>query len=236
LLRAAHVSAVLVTRGDVDLEPILASLPFADLVVWDNSQRERDLGAFGRYAAIAEAKHEVIYTQDDDLIVQRHDELLAAWEEGMVVANMPAWKTDYLDTVLIGYGSLFNRSAPQAAFERYARFYEIDDEDFYRIGADFVFPLLTPFKRGDFGIAELPYAHAADRTYRHPDYRQKKQMYLRQARRVRRLASGEKSGVGRLRQEALAWSDHARAELYARVLGPTSILWRLRHFRQRLDR
>ena len=48
------VSAVLVTRGNVDMTAIVESLPFDDVVVWDNSIRN-DLGIYGRYAAIAEA-------------------------------------------------------------------------------------------------------------------------------------------------------------------------------------
>jgi hypothetical protein len=219
-LGAADVSAVLVTRGDVDLAPILEALPYDDIVVWDNSKRDSDFGAYGRYAAIDEAKNNVIYTQDDDCIVRCHDRLLAAWQEGTIVANMPAERTDYTDSVLVGWGSLFERHAPRTAFERYGRFYPMGDEDWYRVGADFVFPLLTPFKRVDFGFERLPYSRDAHRTFQQPGYEERKRMFLRRARRVRRLTSmpGQKEPSFRLGREALAWVDHSRAEF--RVLRP----------------
>jgi hypothetical protein len=184
-LRPSDVSAVLVTRGNVDLTPILESLPFDDVVVWDNSRRGSDLAAYGRYAAIEEARHEIVYTQDDDCLVRRHDLLLRAWEDGRLVANMPAVRIDYLDTVLVGWGSLFERAAPRRAFELYGRYYPTDDEDFYRVGADFVFPMLTSSKRVDLGVEELHYARGAGRTYTEGGYLEKKRMYLEQARRVR---------------------------------------------------
>src|SRR4051812_19761075 len=43
------VSAVLVTRGDVDMTPIIDSLPVDwDWLVYDNSDRRRDLAVYGR--------------------------------------------------------------------------------------------------------------------------------------------------------------------------------------------
>ena len=37
----ADISAIIVTRGDVDLRDILDALPYQDVVIWDNSQRSR---------------------------------------------------------------------------------------------------------------------------------------------------------------------------------------------------
>lgn len=81
-----NVSAVIVTRGDVDLQPVVDTLPFEwELLVWDNGQgRLRginlqeskllakpidDCAVYGRYAAIEYASHDLIYVQDDDCIV-----------------------------------------------------------------------------------------------------------------------------------------------------------------------
>jgi hypothetical protein len=90
------VSAIIVSRGNVDLRPVLGSLPEEwEQVVWNNSGasdggatvavrspgRSRrgsfdrcddvgaDLSVYGRYAAIEHASGDVIFCQDDDCIV-----------------------------------------------------------------------------------------------------------------------------------------------------------------------
>ncbi len=78
-----NVSAVLVTRGDVPLDQITDSITAAgidDIVVWSNAERE-DLGVYGRYAGIAEAKHDLIYVQDDDCVVSDPMALVREWEQ-----------------------------------------------------------------------------------------------------------------------------------------------------------
>ena len=56
-----NVTAIIVTRGDHDLAPIIGQdSPEAvqEVVVWDNAAEDRrDLKVYGRYAAIAEASH-----------------------------------------------------------------------------------------------------------------------------------------------------------------------------------
>lgn len=116
---AGNVSAVLVTRGDVDLSPIVSTfLPhlFSEVVVWNNDARgnhapelqERaeaaahvpvvwantegvDLVVYGRYAAIRATRSAVVYVQDDDCVLPPAslDELVGAYEPGRLVANMP---------------------------------------------------------------------------------------------------------------------------------------------------
>lgn len=106
-----NVSAVLVTRGNVDMEPILESLPPAwERVIWNNAGQvhrytpsgrawpERgpsyeftndgivtepctDLAVYGRYAAIDHATHDLIYVQDDDVIVEDPQALVRAHDE-----------------------------------------------------------------------------------------------------------------------------------------------------------
>lgn len=77
------VSAIIVTRGDVDLTPILDSLPQEwEKVVWNNDTgptvrvydgshvvKMGDLSVYGRYAAIEYATGDLIYVQDDDCVV-----------------------------------------------------------------------------------------------------------------------------------------------------------------------
>lgn len=146
-----NISAVLVTRGDVDMTPILDSLPFEDIVLWDNSKRS-DEGLYGRYAGIAEAKHEIVYVQDDDLIFRHQQELIDRYEDGKIVCNYPPpW-----DIPWIGLGALFHRDLPFRAFDRYLAVYP-DDEFFRRHVCDAVFSLLTPSTVLDLPYERLPW-------------------------------------------------------------------------------
>ncbi len=65
-------SAIVVTRGDVNLNEVVKSLRLCerigDIIIWDNAKRG-DSAVYGRYAAIAEAKHPLIFVQDDDCIL-----------------------------------------------------------------------------------------------------------------------------------------------------------------------
>lgn len=144
---AGDVCAVLVTRGDVDLRPIMETLPYPELVVWDNSKREHDRGLFGRYLGILETKAPVIYFQDDDCLVRNHDELLKFYAPGRVVGNFRNDKARhryYLDTTLLGWGSLFDRNLPFLGWFEYARHYPLDNDFFGSIAHEFVWPVLAP--------------------------------------------------------------------------------------------
>ncbi len=140
------VSAVLVTRGDVPLDQITDSITAAgidDIVVWGNSKRE-DFSVYGRYAGIAEAKHDIIYCQDDDCVLPpesikalieewadyRHSQydfshpdhkVPAEWADEHLVANMPAAfrHSFYEEHSLVGFGAVFHRDAPWRAFVRF---------------------------------------------------------------------------------------------------------------------
>ena len=104
-----NVSAIIVTRGDVDMKPILASLPEEwDVIVWDNgagsvSKRTPwnglarivtgkgelpDLSVYGRYAAIEHATGDLIYVQDDDCIVSDPRAIVDQWYESEALIQM----------------------------------------------------------------------------------------------------------------------------------------------------
>lgn len=158
------ISAVLVTRGDVDMAPILATLPYDDVVVWDNSKRE-DLGIYGRYAGIAEAKHDLIYVQDDDLLFVEHAKLAAAYTPGRAVFNsLPAQ-----DIPWCARGAVFHRDLPAQVFEPYLAEYPFDRE-FTHHGCDLVFGILAPVDRVWFGSTDLPYATADGRVSTSPGW------------------------------------------------------------------
>lgn len=152
-----NVSAVLVTRGDVDITEILNSLPFDDVVVWNNSERD-DLSCYGRFAGVAEAKHDWIYVQDDDLIVPV-PALLDAWDGGRgIVANKPPaeeWR-------FLGCGALFHRDLVN--FDRYHARYPGDPE--FNRTADVVFAYQHPYRSVWVGYTDLPWQTADNRMYR----------------------------------------------------------------------
>lgn len=169
-IEAYKVSAVIVTRGNVDLEPILAPLPYSDVVIWDDRERGSK-GCYGRYLAMPEAKHDVIFFVDDDVIFTAHDELLAAYEPDRITSNMPspwyeAGQYDRLGCHLVGAGSLVPRNLPWKAFKRYLEVWP--EDDLFLTYCDQISGILNPGHRYDFGYEILPYASAPDRIYTQP--------------------------------------------------------------------
>ena len=132
------VSVVIVTRGNVDLDPIIETdwpEPCHEIIVWNNGVRE-DLSVYGRYAAIEECHGDVILVQDDDVILPLESkraiidqwyesEAIIASEHGdprdLVVCNMPAaFRHEFYEHHgLVGFGAAFHRDAPGRAFSRY---------------------------------------------------------------------------------------------------------------------
>jgi hypothetical protein len=149
-LKPEHVVACLITRGDVDLGPILETLPYPNVIIWgpDNPA----LPVLGRYAAMRQARTRVVYTQDDDCLFTQHDELLAAYEPGMIVAvnghgDDPG---GYEDVALVHGGAIMDRLLPWAAFAEYLLHYPYD-EGLLR-EADMISGTITPSRQLD-----LPY-------------------------------------------------------------------------------
>jgi hypothetical protein len=99
------VSAIIVTRGDVDLSRVVSSIPWEwETLVWNNGEgaddpglyrrmtengllarrvlglsEYPDLSVYGRYAAIEHAQNDLIYVQDDDCIVSDPRSIVHAW-------------------------------------------------------------------------------------------------------------------------------------------------------------
>lgn len=142
-----NVSACLVTRGDVDMQLVIDSLPREwEIVIWDNSgvitrsdgwaEVCADVSVYGRYAAIEFTTHDLIYVQDDDVIVSDPQEIVDALlnrpsKGGMgsdgympgydevVVCNMPLeFRPHYDDAALVGFGAAFHRDVPARAWRR----------------------------------------------------------------------------------------------------------------------
>lgn len=175
------------TRGDCNLTPILDTLPYDDIVVYDNSL-EPDLKTFGRYTAIRRAKHPIIYSQDDDIILTAHDELLNLYEPGLLIANMPSpWyeRTGY-DTIrqaFLGAGSLFHRDLLFPAIDRYLADWPADL--IFHQYVDVITGLLTPHKRYDLGYTILPNASEPGRLCTTPGGQERKHEMQKRAMTIR---------------------------------------------------
>lgn len=145
MLRASDVTACLVTRGDIDLQPIIDSLIFDTVIVWNNRVR-KNMKTAGRYFASELATTPVVYFQDDDVIVPRTTQLalLAAYEPGVVTAVYAHGATPggYDDLPLVGAGALVDREMPWQALNRYLDFHPDDDGFLYE--ADFIAGVLYP--------------------------------------------------------------------------------------------
>jgi len=187
-IQPRDVSAVLVTRGDVDLEPILATLPFDDVVIWNNSEKAEDARCYGRFLGIVEAKHEIIYFQDDDIIFREHRALLNHYLPDRITTNMPSpWYEqsgyDEMGCALVGAGSLVPRDLPWPAFGRYLAEYPYDEQ--FLTYCDFVHGILTPSQRYDFGYTILPHASAPNRIYTQPGAHDRKMVMCNRALKLR---------------------------------------------------
>jgi hypothetical protein len=183
------VSAVLVTRGNVDLSPVVESVRHAgidDLVVWDNSSRLFDCSVAGRYAGIAEVRNPAVYVQDDDAIVDI-PALLGAYHPGERLCSHD--RREYTDSALIGWGALFPSRDPFAAFKRWFDHGGQRDRTFYRC-ADVIFTTLLPFRVVDVGHTDLPWATAVNRMYTgDPDHWQIRSEVLVRCREIRDKAT-----------------------------------------------
>lgn len=170
MISPSKVSAVLVTKGDVDLSRILESVYAAgitDMVVWDNSERE-NLSCYGRYEGIDEAKHDWIYHQDDDLVAPVADILACVdpkrdrWT--IVANNRPdeGWP-------LTAMGVVFHRSLAECFDEYHQEWGAADFDDFCRV-SDVVFAYMNAYRRIWVGYADLPWQTAPDRMHLQRDH------------------------------------------------------------------
>lgn len=193
MIAAKDVCACLVTRGDQPekMDAILESLlPYGQVVVWDNSDPEReDRKCAGRYAAMLESVLDVVYFQDDDVIVPRETQeaLLEWYTPGVMVAtNGHGENPDgYDDLPLVCGGAVVDWQLPMNAIELYSRHLPIDEAFDYE--ADFAVGVLYP----EFVQIEAPFeidyaiAQAPERLCNQPWQRELKLEITTKARAVR---------------------------------------------------
>jgi len=149
------VTACLVTRGDQtqQIDRIIDSLIFDNVIVWDNSVN-RDWKCAGRYLAAMQAHTDIVYFQDDDVLVPEETQqaLLDAYEEGVCVANWGHGDNPdgYDDLPLVGCGAVVDRGLCFDSIVRYAARWPLDTA--FQYEADFVVGVLYP----DFRHLHLP--------------------------------------------------------------------------------
>ncbi len=146
-LRPQDVTACLVTRGDVDLAPILDSLPYRRVLIWGPEKPE--LRVFGRYMAMFEADTKVVYTQDDDCLFHSHTRLLEEYEPGKIVSTYGHGDNPdgYDDMALVHGGAIMDRWLPVQTFARYLEKWPAD-EGFFR-EADMINGTISPHTHTD---------------------------------------------------------------------------------------
>lgn len=198
------IAACIVTRGNVPLHQIRASIPLHwETVIYDNSGQVTvngeavktghavvpDLAVYGRYAAIESTDADLIYVQDDDAVLEPEglDTLLAAYEPGKLVANMPErFRHDfYRDHCLVGFGALFDRDLPELAFNRFCQRWGATIHggvDIFHRTCDVVFTTLTERILVDVSHLDLPWASTPDRMWKQTGHQAERAQVLNLAR------------------------------------------------------
>ena len=145
-----QVSAVLITRGDQPemIERIIETLPYDEVLVWDNSVRPNHRIA-SRYIGAMEAKHDVIYSQDDDCLFRHHAELCAEYEPGVTTAVYGHYPVEggYGDLPLPCGGILFDRRDTVRAWHEVVDVCADMPDEHVEAYADFGVGVLVPFKQ-----------------------------------------------------------------------------------------
>lgn len=152
-MTALDVTACLVTRGDQPemMQRIRESLIFDNVIVWDNSVHA-DWKCAGRYMAAALSSTDLVYYQDDDVIVPRdtqHELRVRAEHIGRecdIVATYAHGENPdgYDDLPLVGGGAIGSARAAWQAIRRYSEHWPLDHEFMYE--ADFAVGILYRYK------------------------------------------------------------------------------------------
>lgn len=198
VVASVKVTAILVTRGNVPYGEVTASIAaapsVAQVVIWDNSKRE-NLSVYGRYAGLVDADHDVIYVQDDDCLVDV-ERVIAAYEPGRLVANMPRSRwDDYPDSTLVGWGAVFDRGLPGIAFWKYETYNLFQGSvDAFRRDCDLVFSALTPRTVIDADFEHLPWAETQGRLFKQAGHAKLRATLLAECRRIRTWPDDDRRG------------------------------------------
>jgi hypothetical protein len=186
---------VIVTRGNVDLSRVLDSLIFDDVIIWNNAEQDRDQMTWGRALAIDSCKHDVIYSQDDDIVHSADSQyrIIEAYQPGVLTGCMWREWSDgaraqgiadgYDDLVFPGSGAVYDAELPFAGAGAYLEHHPLDD--FFRLWADTIIGIIADTRQLDIRFEALPHADAGDRMCDLPDAIALKTRAIMRARAVR---------------------------------------------------
>ena len=132
------VTAILLKwKREKELEQIISKLEHTkeidEILVFDNTKI--NLCGFWRYYGTLEAKNEIIYVQDDDVLVYNIPELITKYEnlknkgKEQIVNNMTVTghpKYNKYKQTLMGWGSLYNKNWV-GILNKYIKIYGIDE-------------------------------------------------------------------------------------------------------------
>lgn len=151
-----YVTVCIPTRGDQikQMDRILESLIFENVILWDNSVN-RDWKCAGRYLAAMQAPTDIVMFQDDDVLLPEETQwaLLAEYEEGVCVANWAHGDNPdgYDDLPLVGAGAIVDRGLCFDGIVQYSALYPLDEA--FQFEADFIVGALYP----EFRHVYLPF-------------------------------------------------------------------------------
>jgi len=165
MIGGKKVTAVIVTKGDVDLDPLMDSLAiFEGVLVWNNS-RNSNRKVFGRYLLAQVAKSDTIYVQDDDCLINA-GRLCYEYQPGELLCNVKPehardYQRQYPGIALVGWGAIFPKS--MIDFSPYLA--KFPEDDLFDRECDRVFTWLNRAKTRivDFGVEDLKHALGKDR-------------------------------------------------------------------------
>ncbi len=183
------VSAVIVSHMDRAIGEVTDSvIPYVhELIVVKGLA-----GVAERWDRALHAKNEIVYTQDDDAIVDVAA-VLESYRPGVVTCNMPEdRRPEYQDgCALVGWGAVFDRKLVDVAFRRYwmyahhhAEFEKFNDEVF-RSECDRIFTGLSTLNLVDVPFTHCEVAHGKDRMGRRPNHGEMRRLVRERIERIR---------------------------------------------------
>lgn len=159
-----EITAVVVTRGGYDISEVVDSLKgFGEVIVQDNSKGQ-DYKVWGRYLPGRAPKFPVIYTQDDDCIVDAAA-LCEQYSPGVVTLNWSAKHREINANLYrsglapVGWGAVFDADL-RRVLDRW------DRDDLFLRECDRVFTALNVINPVEVPVKHLPRANDRDRMWR----------------------------------------------------------------------
>lgn len=186
---------MIVTKGNVDLTPVLDSLIFSNVFVWNNSIAAEDQMTYGRVMGARESGAKFVYSQDDDIVhtPEAQVQILAAYEPGFLTGCMwDEWsqgakdqgiEDGYDDLVFPGSGSISDLWLLEDCVDEYLRDWPKDD--FFRLWSDTIIGIIAPTRQLDIRFDALPCAEDETRMCNLPDAVEQKTEAIRRARQIR---------------------------------------------------